>query len=80
MRQFVLYDLDGDYDHMEQLHLTLSIDGADPELAALGSATVWSGPGPEVEDWVQEVESLDAFATIVRRDAARAAVLHHEDV
>jgi hypothetical protein len=36
-RQFVLHDVDGDYDHMEQLSLRLLFDPDDSELAGLCS-------------------------------------------
>jgi hypothetical protein len=79
VRQFVLNDSDGDYDHMEQLHLTLLFDAQAELLACLPAGNVWSGPS--LDDWIREVESLDAFTLAKTHSAQPVAMrLDHHDV
>jgi len=75
-RQFVLHE-GGDYDHMEQLSLTLLIDSHDPDLLELGSGDLWSGDN--LAGWVKEVESLPVFS--ISADKLPSAVrLDHSNV
>lgn len=41
-RQFVLYERDGDYDHMEHLSVTVLLDPATSDVLSLGAGAVWS--------------------------------------
>jgi hypothetical protein len=65
VRQFVLNDGEGDYDHMEQLHLTLLFDAEAEPLVRLQEGNVWSEPS--LDDWIDEVESLDAFTIVTTK-------------
>jgi hypothetical protein len=76
-RQFVLHDADGDYDHMEQLSLTLLFSPNDADLVALASGDLWSGD--DLQAWITEVEGLASFRTIGTKPVNRMR-LDHTDV
>src|SRR3954451_10283739 len=75
-RQFVLNDRDGEYDHMEQLSLTLFFDSDDPDLVGLGSGDVWSGGG--LDSWLEEVVDLQAFRAVRERSPRGLRVEQYE--
>jgi hypothetical protein len=59
-RQFSIEDSDGDYDRMEQLHVTFWFEGSDgPEPGNL-----WSAVG-SLEVWTTQVEQTPGFAFLV---------------
>jgi hypothetical protein len=58
VRQWSIGNEHGDYDHMQQLHLTISFDPRE-ELAALGHGELWAAA--DVEEWLRDVEALPAF-------------------
>jgi hypothetical protein len=76
-RQFVLHDGDGDYDHMEQLSLTLLFNAEDLDLVALGSGELWSGD--DLDSWFREVEGLDLLR-VVSSKATLGFRLDHTEV
>ena len=67
VRQFSIDDADGDYDRMEQLHLTLWLDPRGKPVPQ--GAPLW---GSRVVDWAAEVEQIfmdtDAVRGVVRVD------------
>ena len=73
-RQFVLYDVDGDYDHMEQLSLTLLFDPDDSELAGLGSGELWSGD--DFHAWAQDVAGHAVLAVLREKSTPRRRLVH----
>jgi len=75
-RQFVLNDRDGEYDHMEQLSLTLFFDSDDPDLVGLGSGDVWSGGG--LDRWLEEVVDLQAFRAVREKSPRGLRVEQYE--
>lgn len=75
-RQFSLCDDDGAYDHMEHLSLTLAFATDDRELPALGSDAIWSGE--DIDGWVTEVESLEAWKVIGETPAIEMRVEHSD--
>jgi hypothetical protein len=77
IRQFVLHDSDDDYDHMEQLSLTVLFDPDDPDLLDLGSGDLWSGD--ELDSWVHDVERNQVFSAVSLK-SAQSLRLDHSDV
>jgi hypothetical protein len=78
-RQFVIHHEDGNYDHLEQMSVTLLFDPDDPRLTALAPGDVWSGD--DLAGWFGKVEALDAFVIPTAGDAVSSAMrLHHENV
>jgi hypothetical protein len=61
VRQFTLYDADGEYDHMEQLHLKLFFP-VSPALEAIEVPGIWSGR--ERAAWARDVESDEGFRAV----------------
>jgi hypothetical protein len=76
-RQFVVHDSDGDYDHMEQLSLTMLLDREDPDLANLGSGDLWSAD--DLDNWIQQVERLEVLR-VVSTKSPQGVRLQHYDV
>jgi hypothetical protein len=75
-RQFVLHDADGDYDHMEQLSLTLLYSADDPDLVTLAPGDLWSGG--DLGRWTNDVEGLAAFTAISAKPADSLRLEHSE--
>jgi hypothetical protein len=75
-RQFVLNDGDGDYDHMEQLSVTLSFDPEDADLVSVGAGNLWSGN--DLDEWRSDVERLDAFRAVDGKAPRRYRLSHSE--
>jgi len=67
LRQFTLYSRRGDYDHMEQLHCTFSLNPT-PGLRTVGGGEEWSGPS--LDHWFAKVEEHPSFKAAVEADAA----------
>jgi hypothetical protein len=61
VRQFSILDEDDDYDRLEQLHCSVSLEPS-PEFEQLGSGVLWSGPS--LEAWFAEVEQSDGFTAL----------------
>ena len=87
-RQFVLHDADGDYDHMEQLSLSLLfnaddpdlaslVNGADPDPASLQAGQLWSES--DLHRWTQDVEDLAVFRAVTAQ-SPNSLRLEHSDV
>lgn len=77
VRQFVLYDAAGEYDHMEQLHCDLVFE-VTAELEGIEVPGIWSGDlGPDA--WVREVERHEGFTAVVGRTPLES-VVHQEEV
>jgi hypothetical protein len=75
-RQFVLHDGDDDYDHMEQLSLTLLFNTDDPDLASLRSGGLWSEG--DLRRWAQEVEGLAVFRGVDAKSPTGLRLEHSE--
>jgi hypothetical protein len=75
-RQFVLDDLDGDYDHMEQVSLTLLFDARDADTVAVGSGAVWSGD--DLLAWQDEVSTHEVLRVLGNKPAKRWQLEHSE--
>jgi hypothetical protein len=73
-RQFVLHTSEDDYDHMEQLSMTLLFDPADPAVAALGSGELWSDN--DLASWITQIEALPVFAALLSSQPLKARILH----
>ncbi len=59
IRQFSINDKDGEYEHMEQLHLEFTCDTT-PDLIAL-ETNLWAYDFPSIEEFYNNVESLPEF-------------------
>jgi hypothetical protein len=63
-RQFVLYDPDGEYDHMEQLHCDVWCD-LTPEFERIGfEQGLFFPTASHLAEWVAEVERSPGFGVI----------------
>jgi hypothetical protein len=61
-RQFTLYDVDGAYDHMEQLRCDLFFEPT-PQLVRLREDGLWSGPN--LAEWRADVEARAGFRAVM---------------
>lgn len=77
-RQFSIADSDGDYDRMEQLHVTFSFDH-DETRERIESGHLWS-MGRPLEAWINEVEQTDGFALLKLGDKPALATIRQEHV
>lgn len=61
VRQFSLSDREGDYDHMEQLQLSLAfeVDATQPTVETADPSGLWSES--DIDQWAGEVEKLHFF-------------------
>jgi hypothetical protein len=76
-RQFVLEDADGDYDHMEQLSLTLLFTPDESGLAELGSGELWSGD--DLNGWTRQVAEHKVLL-VIRTKPPTDKRLNHSEV
>jgi hypothetical protein len=76
VRQWSMNDAaDGSYDHMEQLHVTLTYD-PDPVLEEGAADSRWSGD--DVSGWAAEVEAAQPFGLLKAKLPTQIRVDHHE--
>jgi hypothetical protein len=73
-RQFTIEDSDGDYDRMEQLHLTCSIETTGARLEA-----IW-GAHDELDSWIAQVEQTAAFRLLADGMIAARFVIEQERI
>jgi len=61
VRQFALSDRDGDYDHIEQLQLSLAyeVDVTQATVETVDPSGLWSES--DIDQWARQVEKLDFF-------------------
>jgi hypothetical protein len=76
-RQFV-HEVDGEYDHMEQLHCTIYCE----PLEELGEVktNLWSYDFPSLEEFFAAVEALPEFQLPMTVQAVRRAEIWQEQV
>jgi hypothetical protein len=74
VRQFELATDELGYDHMEQLHCTLTFEPS-PRLLDLGEGSVW---GADLESWVARFEAADAFGVAVAERTSRLEIEQFE--
>ena len=70
-RQFSFYDAGGEYDHMEQLRCALYF-APTSELEQLQCDGLWSGP--DLAQWIAEVEGQAAFEAVMGIDPVESRV------
>jgi hypothetical protein len=75
-RQFSLNDLDGNYEHMEQLTLSLVFDTPAGDLAGGGAAEIWSGD--DLNRWAEALRTHPVLLAIAGRSPASQRVEHSE--
>ncbi|GBC62445.1 hypothetical protein DENIS_3417 [Desulfonema ishimotonii] len=72
VRQFLIHDEDGEYDHIEQLHMEFTCELTDKLICI--EKNLWSDHFDCLEDYFEKVESLTEFQEAMECDFGQSEV------